>query len=57
MVNRIQKEMKFQNVDIILTGGFSTVISPGISFNHSIEPFLTLYGMNEIQQQIAKIKI
>ena len=38
--------------EVILTGGFSTVISPGLSIKHRIEKFLTLYGI----YLISKIK-
>ena len=48
MVNRIKNEMKWQDCEIILTGGFSTVISPGLSIKHHVEPFLTLFGMEII---------
>lgn len=52
MVQRIKNEMNWQHCTAILTGGFSTVISPGISFNHKVEPFLTLYGMDVISNSI-----
>ena len=48
MVNRIKNEMKWRDCEIILTGGFSTVISPGLSIKHHVEPFLTLFGMEII---------
>tara|TARA_B100001029_G_C15062623_1_gene459919 strand:+ start:785 stop:1516 length:732 start_codon:yes stop_codon:yes gene_type:complete len=48
MINRIQNEMHWENYEIILTGGFSTIISDGLSIEHHVEPFLTLFGMDII---------
>jgi len=48
MINRIKNEMKWQDCEIILTGGFSTVITLGLSIKHHVEPFLTLFGMDFI---------
>ena len=50
MIKRIKNEMKWEDCNVILTGGFSTVISPGISFPHHIETFLTLIGMEIINK-------
>ena len=52
MIKRIQNEVKFKISEVILTGGFSTIISPGLSIKHRIEKFLTLYGI----YLISKIK-
>ena len=54
MINRIQNEMNWKDYEVILTGGFSTVISPGLLIKHHVEPFLTLYGMDLIS--ITKIE-
>ena len=51
MINRILDEMNNENIKVILTGGFSTVISPGISFPHHIETLLTLIGMEIINKK------
>ena len=50
MIKRILKETKWENQQfkIILTGGFSTILSPQFSFQHFIEPNLTLYGIYAI---------
>tara|TARA_S200000501_G_C20871752_1_gene764614 strand:- start:9817 stop:10569 length:753 start_codon:yes stop_codon:yes gene_type:complete len=56
MIIRIQNEMNWQNCRIILTGGFSTVISPGLSIKHDLEPFLTLFGI-EVINDINKLHI
>lgn len=52
MINRIRNEMNWKDCEIILTGGFSNVISPGLSIKHHIEPFLTLFGMEIIAKKI-----
>ena len=44
MIKRINAETK-QNNNIILTGGFSKLISPNISLNHTCDIDLTLKGM------------
>lgn len=50
MIKRIKNEMKWVACDVILTGGFSTIISSGISFKHHVEPNLTLIGMETINR-------
>ena len=45
MIKRIINEMEWKYYEIILTGGFSTIISKNFLFNHYIEPNLTLYGI------------
>ena len=47
MIKQIEKELK-TNVDVILTGGFSVLISPKISIRHTLKPNLTLDGIREI---------
>jgi type III pantothenate kinase len=50
MVKRIKNEMKWDDCNVVFTGGFSTIISSGISFKHHVEPFLTLMGMEIISR-------
>ncbi|MBC8196726.1 MAG: type III pantothenate kinase [Candidatus Marinimicrobia bacterium] len=52
MIMRIKNEMKWEACDVILTGGFSTIISSGISFKHHVEPNLTLIGMEIINRKL-----
>ncbi len=47
MIKQIEKELK-TNVDVILTGGFSVLISPKLSIRHTLKPNLTLDGIREI---------
>ena len=57
MVKRIQKEIiENENLKIILTGGFSQIISPVIKFNHEINLDLTLMGINLIYFNEIKTK-
>ena len=44
MVKRIDKETQTNN-NIILTGGFSKIISPQLSIDHILDIDLTLKGM------------
>ena len=44
MIKRINNETR-QNNNIILTGGFSKLISPKISLEHTCDIDLTLKGM------------
>ena len=45
MLSRIQQEMKWDSMNIILTGGFSKLISPQLSITHHLSFNLTLDGM------------
>ncbi|OUW63596.1 MAG: hypothetical protein CBD58_00070 [bacterium TMED198] len=57
MVKRIKKEIiENENLKIILTGGFSRIISPIIKFNHEINLDLTLMGINLIYLNENKTK-
>ena len=57
MIKRIQKEIiENENLKIILTGGFSQIISPVIKFNHEINLDLTLMGINLIYFNEIKTK-
>ena len=50
MVLNIKKELN-DEVDIILTGGFSELISPKLSFNHKLEKNLTIDGIRIIYEE------
>ena len=45
MLSRIQTEMNWDNCTVILTGGFSSLISPKLDIPHTLSPDLTLDGM------------
>ena len=51
MLNRIQTEMNWKSMNIILTGGFSTLISPQLDRLHQLAPHLTLDGMRFIAEE------
>jgi len=51
MVNRIQKEMEWDQVHIIATGGLASVIVARSQVIKKTEPFLTLEGMKIIYQR------
>lgn len=51
MIQRILKETQWKNCSIILTGGFSNLISPELSLQHHHAPNLTLEGMRIIYEQ------
>ena len=44
MISRIKKENNL-NYTILLTGGFSTLLSPYLSINHILDIDLTLKGI------------
>ena len=48
MLNRIQTEMNWESMNVILTGGFSKLISPQLHRHHELIPHLTLDGMRLI---------
>jgi len=48
MISRIKSELSLDHITVILTGGFSSVISPGLSIPHTLEPDLTLKGIRLI---------
>lgn len=50
MIINIKKELN-GNIDIILTGGFSTLLSPKLSFKHKLEPNLTIDGLKLIYEE------
>tara|TARA_B100001287_G_scaffold68475_1_gene56276 strand:+ start:9022 stop:9765 length:744 start_codon:yes stop_codon:yes gene_type:complete len=49
MIQNIEKELNTK-LDIILTGGFSKLISSKLSFKHKLEPNLTLDGIRLIYE-------
>ena len=50
MVLHIKKELG-NKTDIILTGGFSKLISPKLSFEHKVEKNLTIEGIKLIYEE------
>ena len=50
MILNIKKEIN-DEVDIILTGGFSKLISPKLSFKHKLETNLTIDGIRLIYEE------
>ncbi|MBC8311837.1 MAG: type III pantothenate kinase [Candidatus Marinimicrobia bacterium] len=51
MLNRIQAERHWDKINIILTGGFSRLISPQLERPHQLAPHLTLDGMRLIARE------
>ena len=51
MLNRIQIEMNWGKLNVILTGGFSSLISPQLERTHQFAPHLTLDGMRFITEE------
>lgn len=52
LVNRIQSEMKWEKVQLIATGGLSSMIVSKSQVIQKIEPFLTLEGMRIIYHRL-----
>ena len=50
MVENINRELNSEP-NLILTGGFSSLISPKLSFKHTLEPNLTLEGIRLIYEE------
>ena len=50
MIKHLTLELK-ENVTVILTGGFSSLISPKLSIKHILEPNLTLDGIKIIYEE------
>ena len=48
MIKRIIDELNEKNIKIILTGGFSSLISSHLEIEHRQDQNLTLYGLKEI---------
>tara|TARA_B100000287_G_C20632954_1_gene780564 strand:- start:866 stop:1582 length:717 start_codon:yes stop_codon:yes gene_type:complete len=51
MLNRIKKEMKGKINNIILTGGFSKILSQYIEHKHTLDPNMTLDGIKLIWEE------
>ena len=50
MLTRIKNQMDFENMNVILTGGLSSLISPKLDRKkHHLAPQLTLDGMRLIE--------
>lgn len=49
MMSKIQKEIK-RKPKIIITGGLGFLISPHLSFKNTLDPFLTLRGLELLMQ-------
>jgi len=50
MLKRIQSEMGWEEMNVVLTGGFSRLISPQLDRAHQLAPHLTLDGMRLISK-------
>ena len=53
LINRIELESN-QKYTIILTGGFSKLLSKALSINHIVDVDLTLKGMFHIDESFNK---
>ena len=51
MLNRIKKEMNNEIENIILTGGFSKILSTHISHKHTLDPDMTIKGIKLIWEE------
>ena len=51
MLNRIKKEVKNEIKHIILTGGFSNILSKHIDHNHTLDPQMTIKGIKLIWEE------
>jgi type III pantothenate kinase len=50
MLKRIQSEMGWEEMNVVLTGGFSSLISSQLDRTHQLAPHLTLDGMRLISK-------
>ena len=48
MINRIMNEMNNKNIKVVLTGGFSLLISEYLDIKHELDETITLYGLQSI---------
>tara|TARA_A100001011_G_C14320541_1_gene850386 strand:+ start:4632 stop:5348 length:717 start_codon:yes stop_codon:yes gene_type:complete len=55
MISRIKKEMHNEIEHVILTGGFSKILSKNIKHKHSVDMSLTLKGIKKIWDENNKI--
>ena len=51
MLDRIKKEVSYDIKNIILTGGFSSLLSEKINLPHTVQPNLTLQGIKKIWEE------
>ena len=51
MIDRIKKEVSYDIKNIILTGGFSSLLSEKINLPHTVQPNLTLQGIKKIWEE------
>ena len=51
MLSRIKKEVSYDIKNIILTGGFSSLLSEKINLPHTVQPNLTLQGIKKIWEE------
>lgn len=54
MVRRILQETEWENPPVLLTGGFSSLISPALQIPHVLVPDLTSVGMRIIYEKSVK---
>jgi type III pantothenate kinase len=54
MINKIQKEMNWSDVQVVATGGVAETVVEKSERIKIVEPFLTLYGMKIIYQRIGR---
>ena len=52
MIKRIINETNFNSIKIILTGGFSPLISDKMKIKHTLDETITLYGLKLIMENI-----
>ena len=52
MLSRIEKEMGWDDLNVILTGGFSTLLSPELDHQHFLDIHLTLRGLELINREL-----
>lgn len=52
MINRIKNETKWDSPTVVLTGGFSSLLSPKLKTKHILAPNLTLDGLRIINETL-----
>ena len=52
MLSRIEKEMRWDDLNVILTGGFSAILSPHLDHQHFLDIHLTLRGLELINRRL-----
>ena len=48
MIKRIMMEMNNTKIQVVLTGGFSLLISEHLDIDHILDETITLYGLQSI---------